>query len=92
MSIILKNANYFDFRQNKLLFTNVLVEADQKNKLSISSDVNDLLENQDDVRIIDCFGKLVMHSFVNAHHHSYVSLSRTHELTNTNDFEFRLRT
>jgi cytosine/adenosine deaminase-related metal-dependent hydrolase len=92
MSIILKNANYFDFRQNKLLFTNVLVEADQKNKLSISSDVNDLLENQDDVRIIDCFGKLVMHSFVNAHHHSYVSLSRTHELTNTNDFEFRLKT
>lgn len=92
MSIILKNANYFDFRQNKLLFTNVLVESDSKKKLSFSSDVNDLLENQTDVRIIDCFGKLVMHSFVNGHHHSYVSLTRTHKLTNTDDFEFRLKT
>ena len=92
MSIILKNANYFDFRQNKLLFTNILVESDSKKKLSFSSDVNDLLENQTDVRIIDCFGKLVMHSFVNGHHHSYVSLTRTHKLTNTDDFEFRLKT
>jgi len=92
MSIILKNANFFDFRQNKILFTNVLVEEGTKGKLTFNSDVNDLLENQTDVRIIDCFGKLVMHSFVNAHHHSYVSLTRTHKLTNTDDFEFRLKT
>jgi len=92
MSIILKNANFFDFRQNKILFTNVLVEEGPKGKISTSADVNDLLDNQTDVRIIDCFGKLVMHSFVNAHHHSYVSLTRTHKLTNTDDFEFRLKT
>lgn len=92
MPIILKNANYYDFRQNKLIFTNILVEEDNKNKITFSSDVNDLLENQADVRIIDCFGKLVMHSFVNGHHHSYVSLTRTHKLTNTDDFEFRLKT
>jgi len=92
MSIILKNANFFDFRQNKILFTNVLVEEGPKGKIATSADVNDLLDNQTDVRIIDCFGKLVMHSFVNAHHHSYVSLTRTHKLTNTDDFEFRLKT
>jgi len=92
MSIILKNANFFDFRQNKMLFDNGLVEEGPKGKISTSADVNDLLDNQTDVRIIDCFGKLVMHSFVNAHHHSYVSLTRTHKLTNTDDFEFRLKT
>ncbi len=92
MPIILKNANFFDFRLNKMVFTNVLVEDQPKGKIQFSSDVNDLLDDYADVRIIDCFGKIVMHSFVNAHHHSYVSLTRTHRLTNTDDFEYRLKT
>ncbi|NLL28312.1 MAG: amidohydrolase family protein [Bacteroidales bacterium] len=92
MSIILKNANYYDFRQNKIFFTNILVEENEKQKLKYSTDVNDLLVDQSDVRIIDCFGKLVMHSFVNAHHHSYVTLTRTNKLTNIDDFDLRLKT
>lgn len=92
MPVILKNANFFDFRQQKMVFTNMLVEEGAKGKILFSSDVNDLLENQSDVRIIDCFGKLVMHSFVNGHQHSYVSLTRTNKLTNTVDYEYRLKT
>lgn len=92
MPVILKNANFFDYRRNTMSFTNILIEEGNKGKLLFSSDINELIEELADVRIIDCFGKIVMRSFVNGHHHSYVSLTRTHKLTNTDDFELRLKT
>lgn len=92
MPLVLKNAQFFDYKNNSSLHTNILIEDGPKGKLKFNGDVNKLIESLSDVRIIDCYGKIVMRSFVNAHQHSYLSLTRTHKLSSENDFELRLKT
>ena len=92
MPLVLKNAHFFDYRNDTSQYTNILIEEGKKGKLHFNQDVNVLIKGINDVRIIDCYGKIVMRSFVNAHQHSYLSLTRPHKLTNTADFEQRLKT
>ncbi|MBN2729920.1 MAG: amidohydrolase family protein [Bacteroidales bacterium] len=92
MPLVLKNAHFFDYRNNSSQHTNILIEEGLKGKLKFSNDINKLIEDLQDVRIIDCYGKIVMRSFVNAHQHSYLSLTRTHKLSSEDDFAMRLKT
>ena len=92
MPLVLKNAHFFDYRDQTSNHTNILIKEGSKGKLRFSTDVNKLIEDLGDVRIIDCYGKIVMRSFVNAHQHSYLSLTRTHKLSSEVDFQMRLKT
>lgn len=78
MPLILKNAQHFDYKNNQFNVSHILVEEGKKGTLQFNKDINVLIEGLEDVRILDCQGKLVLRSFVNGHTHSYLSLLQGH--------------
>lgn len=101
MPLLLKNAHFFDFRNNTSTHTNLLVFEDSvavnakgvakeiKGRIELIKDVNEISGKYEDLEIINCYGKIVMHSFVNAHQHGYLGLTRIRN--NSEDFEHRIK-
>lgn len=75
MAIILKNANYIDWKTLDFTVTDILVEEGVHGKIKlVSTENNDLSSSAN--QIIDCTGKYVIKSFAVGHHHVYSALSR----------------
>lgn len=91
MPIILKNARFFDYKSKQDKLAHILVEEGSKGKLTFSNDIDELIQQLDKVQIYDCSGKIVTHSWVNAHHHSYLSLTRCITHPDGIDFMTRLK-
>lgn len=91
MPIVLKNARYFDWKTNQDKVTHILVEEGPRGRLLFSNDINVLIQDVEKAQMLDCSGKIVTHSWVNAHHHSYLSLSRTAANKDGKDFVGRLK-
>lgn len=86
MPLILKNAQHFDYKNNQFNVSHILVEEGKKGTLIFNKDINALIEGYQDVRIIDCQGKLVLRSFVNGHTHSHLSLLQSYPKPLFTDF------
>jgi len=74
MSIYLKNARYINYQTLEFIDTNIEVYEGVDGKIKFINTFPDSLTSSD--IIIDCTGKLVTHSFINAHHHVYSAMSR----------------
>jgi len=75
MAIFLKNALYCDYKTFHLTYTHIKVNTDNNNPVEFLGDMNPLPLKNDDT-LIDCSGKIVMHSLACGHHHAYSALAR----------------
>ncbi len=75
MAIILKNANYIDWKTLDFSVTDILVEEGINGKIKLIPADNTEANNSEN-QIIDCTGKYVTKSFAVGHHHVYSSLAR----------------
>ena len=75
MSIILKNANFIDWKT--LLFSKAHLKVDEgtNGSLTFFKEFDKVPLTPHD-EVIDCSGKLVTKSFANGHHHAYSALVR----------------
>ncbi len=71
--ILLKNADYIDFDTRTFTNGDLFVEKGQPLRFAGQADFPVVPK---DAIILDCRGKLVFKSFVNAHHHAYSALAR----------------
>lgn len=71
--ILLKNCNYIDENELKFKKVDIVVEEGEEGKIFFSNSENN---NNQNLKVIDCTGKIVSHSFANAHHHVYSALAR----------------
>jgi cytosine/adenosine deaminase-related metal-dependent hydrolase len=74
MSILLKNATYIDWKTLEFSSKNLLVSCETADIRFV--DNNSRLQDQSDIEVIDCTGKLVTRSFAVGHHHAYSALAR----------------
>ncbi len=72
--IILKNAQFIDYKTLDFKTSNIVVEEGVEGKIKFVDQLEEtrLAEN----RVIDCSGKLVTKSFACGHHHAYSGLAR----------------
>lgn len=73
MSLLLKNADYIDWKTFEIKTgCNILVESGESGKISFI----DPVENFHGYKVLDCTGQLVTKSLGNGHHHIYSALAR----------------
>jgi len=73
MSIILQNASYIDWQTLRITHgCNILIEPGEGGKIFLNPEFSSFKETE----VIDCTGKWVTKSLVNAHHHIYSALAR----------------
>lgn len=75
MSVILRNANFVDWKTLNFTNTNILFEEGIGGGLKFFDNFHDITISSND-EILDCSGKLVTKSFANGHHHAYSALAR----------------
>lgn len=75
MTLILKNANYIDWRTLFLSRTHIIIEEGVEGSISFFDDFIEVPVSGNN-EIIDCTGKLVTKSFAIGHHHAYSALAR----------------
>ncbi len=69
--ILLKNANYIDWKTLEFKQTDILIEQGKNGKISFPDNID-----RKDAEIIDCTDKIVTKSFAVGHHHVYSALAR----------------
>lgn len=70
--IFLKNGTWIDWQSLEFKKTDILVEEGPDGKVLFDPDP----VRTENVKAIDCSGKLITRSFANGHHHSYSALAR----------------
>ena len=75
MTIILKNANFINWKTLSFSTTNIKVVEGEMNTLTFFKKFADISTSEND-EIIDCTGKFVTKSFAIGHHHAYSALAR----------------
>lgn len=73
MGLLLKNADYLNWKTLELTHGNFFVTTGEEGSITKLTDTSSL---SPDTVIIDCTGTLVTKSFVVGHHHAYSALSR----------------
>ena len=73
MSILLKNANFLDWKTLQFKTTNLLVEEGLDGKMAFVTEETPVSKGTE---VLDCQGMIVTKSFVVGHHHVYSALAR----------------
>ncbi len=76
MSILLKNATFFDYKTFELINTHIIVNEGKDESIYFSKSLPGKDELANYTEIIECKNKIVTKSFACGHHHVYSALSR----------------
>ncbi len=76
MALFLKNATFIDWQSLTFRKTNIRVTEGETGTLEFLGEIPSALLEEKNSQVLNCEGRLVTHSFANAHHHVYSALAR----------------